>query len=85
MRKFVSFRYYKYFCFSPLGVTSYYGYTLARWNNGEKDKTLKVATFTSDTKPLTLPCQVCHYCAFYYIGDFTSRLNKFFIREKMLD
>lgn len=41
------------------GVQSYYGYTLARWNSDSaNEEILKIATFTSDTKPLSLECQV---------------------------
>ena len=40
------------------GVATFYGYTLARWNNNENDPVLRTASFTSDTKPLTLECQV---------------------------
>ncbi|XP_057303252.1 cilia- and flagella-associated protein 61-like isoform X1 [Hydractinia symbiolongicarpus] len=60
------------------GVQSYYGYTLARWNNDSKnEEILKVATFTSDTKPLSLECQAffcfdkksVEYNAFKAIND----------------
>ncbi|XP_066929118.1 cilia- and flagella-associated protein 61-like [Clytia hemisphaerica] len=60
------------------GVVNYQGYTLARWNHGKSgEEDLNVATFTSDSKPLTLKCQAfvcCHkktvdYQAFKAIND----------------
>lgn len=59
------------------GVHTYHGYTLAQWNSGEKDLELKVATFTSDNKPLTLECEAffcfqnksINYNAFKAIND----------------
>ena len=63
-----------------LGIKSYYGYTLAQFNPGrDEDFQLHCASFTSDSKPLTLPCQV-RFLAIFYLRKLDSHLlKKFFM------
>ncbi|KAM5163800.1 cilia- and flagella-associated protein 61 [Mantella aurantiaca] len=40
------------------GVTTYYNCKLAQWNDGADPDPIRCASFTTDTKPLRLPCSV---------------------------
>lgn len=59
------------------GVTSHTGFTLAQWNDGQTDKPLWRATFTSENKPLSVDCEAffcfqskkVDYAAFKAIND----------------